>query len=254
MHLYSYNEGSQGAKSLAESLGIRRIKHERSTFRGSPDRVVINWGASTLPPEVLRCRVLNQPTAVSRATNKLAFFEDLHRAGNIRIPAYTAARTQAQEWIRAGNVVVCRTILNGSGGRGIVIAETEDQLVQAPLYTKYVKKKDEYRIHIARDLRRDITEVIDVQKKARRLDSGPVNWRIRNLENGFIYKRQDVNPPQHVLDNSIRALQVSGLDFGAVDIIVNANEDRSYVLEINSAPGLEGTTLESYTNYFKNFL
>jgi glutathione synthase/RimK-type ligase-like ATP-grasp enzyme len=150
--------------------------------------------------------------------------------------------------------VVCRTILNGSGGRGIVIAETEDQLVQAPLYTKYVKKKDEYRIHIARDLRRDITEVIDVQKKARRLDSGPVNWRIRNLENGFIYKRQDVNPPQHVLDNSIRALQVSGLDFGAVDIIVNANEDRSYVLEINSAPGLEGTTLESYTNYFKNFL
>ena len=44
--------------------------------------------------------------------------------------------------------------------------------------------------------------------------------------------------------NAIRALH---LDFGAVDIIYNERENQFYVLEVNTAPGLEGTTLQKYT-------
>jgi glutathione synthase/RimK-type ligase-like ATP-grasp enzyme len=42
----------------------------------------------------------------------------------------------------------------------------------------------------------------------------------------------------------------SGLDFGAVDVIWNERQQRAYVLEINSAPGLEGTTIDDYVRYF----
>ena len=37
-----------------------------------------------------------------------------------------------------------------------------------------------------------------------------------------------------------------GLKFGAVDLIWNELENKSYVLEINTAPGLTGATLEKY--------
>ena len=40
------------------------------------------------------------------------------------------------------------------------------------------------------------------------------------------------------------------LQFGAVDIIWNEKENKCYVLEINTAPGLVGTTLTKYTEAF----
>ena len=43
---------------------------------------------------------------------------------------------------------------------------------------------------------------------------------------------------------------VSNLDFGAVDLIWNEHENKCYVLEVNSAPGIEGTTLQQYVTAF----
>jgi D-alanine-D-alanine ligase-like ATP-grasp enzyme len=44
------------------------------------------------------------------------------------------------------------------------------------------------------------------------------------------------------------------LDFGAVDIIYNAKRNECYVLEVNTAPGLEGTTVEKYATKFASEL
>jgi hypothetical protein len=44
------------------------------------------------------------------------------------------------------------------------------------------------------------------------------------------------------------------LDFGAVDLIWNENQNVVYVLEVNTAPGMEGTTLENYCDAFSNAL
>jgi glutathione synthase/RimK-type ligase-like ATP-grasp enzyme len=46
----------------------------------------------------------------------------------------------------------------------------------------------------------------------------------------------------------LAAVSALGLDFGAVDIIWNEREDKCYVLEVNTAPGLQGSTLENYAN------
>ena len=98
----------------------------------------------------------------------------------------------------------------------------------------------------------DRIEVISLQRKARRLDHPNPNWEVRNHSNGFVYVRNDVNPPPCVTEAALAVFGQTGLDFGAVDVIYNAYHDRAYVLEINTAPGLEGQTVLDYANYFRS--
>jgi D-alanine-D-alanine ligase-like ATP-grasp enzyme len=44
------------------------------------------------------------------------------------------------------------------------------------------------------------------------------------------------------------------LDFGAVDVIYNRAQDKAYVLEVNTAPGLEGSTLDNYVEAIQKVL
>lgn len=147
--------------------------------------------------------------------------------------------------------IVCRTVLAGHSGDGIHIASTRDDLVLAPLYVKYEKKKEEYRIHLGK---LDSVQIISVQRKAKRLGAEGVNWQVRNHANGFVYVRNDVNPPAQCLSAASEAFIKSGLNFGAVDVIWNEHKQQAYVLEINTAPGLEGQTVIDYANFFKGFI
>lgn len=245
--IYSWNFHSEGANFLKDAMGIRKIKHERSNFRGGPHKRVINWGASALPEEVMRCRVVNAPDRVRVASNKLTFFQNV--PADI-LPPWTTDFNQAVRWCAEGEVVCARTILNGHSAAGLVLMERDnpDGFVRAPLYTKYVKKEEEYRLHVVNG------NVIDTQRKTLRREraeeaangGAPVNWKIRNLDNGFIYQREGVRPADGVVRAAVAAMRASGLDFGAVDVIWNRREERAYVLEINTAPGITGTTVQSY--------
>jgi glutathione synthase/RimK-type ligase-like ATP-grasp enzyme len=246
MNIYAYKSGSQSAKALSEALDVRRIKHENSKFKGHRNKVVINWGASEMPNEVRGCKVLNAPFCVAAAMDKLNFFKSLtnHLEGQTPIIPYTEDKAEAIEWADNGKAVVCRTLLRASGGRGIVMADKGEEVVDAPLYTQYVKKRDEYRVHVFQG------EVIHKQRKARKLDVENPDWRIRNHENGFIFQIEDFEMPQCVADESLKMQDIFDLDFYAADVIYNAKEGKAYVLEINTAPGLEGTTLEKYVTKF----
>jgi glutathione synthase/RimK-type ligase-like ATP-grasp enzyme len=161
------------------------------------------------------------------------------------IPEWTDSRDTAATWIREnGWTIVCRTKLKAHSGAGIVLSTTVDELVSAPLYVRYIPKKDEYRIHVFDN------EVIDVQKKAKRRDVEQPNYKIRNLANGFVYVRDGVEPPDCVRTVAVECMRLTGLVFGAVDVVYNAKHNRAFVLEVNSAPGLEGQTIQSYANAF----
>lgn len=249
-----YRQGSRGARALADALpGGRVLKLEGSRFIPRNDDIVINWGRTDgLPPGYIGrmntrvCTVFNGPDDIVRASNKLRFFELMTEAGlNNIIPDWWARREDIPD---DAFPVVCRTVLAGHSGEGIVIAATRDELVNAPLYVKYVKKQDEYRVHVG--VRNERTSIISVQRKARREGFENPNWQVRNHQNGFVYVRGGVNPPQTVLDSAMLALRATGLDFGAVDVIFNQHQGRAYVLEINTAPGLEGQTVEDYARFF----
>lgn len=247
MYILPYKQGSVSAKFLANGLGIKKIKTEDSRFKGDPRKVVINWGCSQVSPEVLKCEILNHPTKVNIASDKLQFMWAIDEA-DVKIPEWTTNKETATMYIQDGGTVVCRAILNGHSGAGIVLAKTIPELVDAPLYVKYIPKKDEYRVHVGLGG----VLIIDVQKKAKRANVPPneVNYQIRNHANGFIYMREGIDPPEKVLTNAKECVRILGLNFGAVDVIWNERRQEAYVLEVNTAPGLAGTTLDKYIAYF----
>lgn len=252
-----YKQGSASAKALAEALGGKVLKLEGSKFKPKPDDVIINWGNTTFNGNITfndqnnwgdDYNLLNDGDLIYCVSNKLVFFEDM----NSRCPGLTPKFWTNKEEIPDDEYpIVCRTILSGHSGDGIVIATSPDNLAVAKLYVKYEKKKDEYRVHCTKTTQPEPSiTIIAVQRKARRTGAENVNWQVRNHANGFIYRRSDIHPPSRVLDVARQAFELSGLDFGAVDVIWNTQKEQAYVLEINTAPGLEGQTITDYANFF----
>lgn len=246
-----YKQGSRSAKALATALGGLCLKIEGSSWVPKPLDIVINWGNTTPQPTLSGANVLNPPAAIKTASNKLLFFRNLKDEG--LTPQYWENKNEIPV---EAFPIVCRTVLAGHSGAGIVISSNVDTLVDAPLYVKYEKKQDEYRIHVGRtfgEAEGEAPEIttVSVQRKARRLEVADPNWQVRNHANGFVYVRGDVDPPAAVIAAAHQALALCGLDFGAVDVIWNAHKAKAFVLEINTAPGLEGQTVVNYAAYFK---
>ena len=244
MLIYSYNNSSEGCSALAESLSVKKISHINSKLKGDINKDVLNWGASVLPEEVSKCNVYNVNSWI--ASNKLESFSRIKEKPYC--PSFFTDKESAIKAMEEGvEQIVCRTILNGHSGNGIIIADKPEDLVDAPLYVEYIPKKDEYRIHVA------FGKAFFVQRKARSKDvpDDKVNWKVRNHANGFIYQHNDVTPHLDVINAAIDAVDALLLDFGAVDVIWNDKKAKAYVLEVNTAPGLQGTTLEKYKEVFE---
>lgn len=236
---------SNSARELAANLGGMRLRLTASLFRQRPDDTVINWGRSGTVEGVQP--TLNPYAAVNTAANKLLSFRAL-QAGGVSIPEFTTSHTEATNWVNDGFKVVERHALRGHSGEGIEIVDNVESLNhQVPLFVKYIPKQSEYRVHIVNNT------IIDVQQKRRSRDveTENVNWQVRNLAGGFIFARENLDVPSMVLEEALKAVDAIGLDFGAVDLIYNNNRSTAYVLEVNTACGLQGTTLERYTEAFR---
>lgn len=252
MFIYPYKMGSKSVEALSLALEARIIRLENSKFKGSDKKFVINWGNSVTNEEIEKANVLNKPEAVALATNKLTFFDKV--SGIVSIPQYTIHREVAEVWVNEGKKVVVREKLNGHSGEGIVLfdnqsAWSEYNHSRAKLYVLYIPKKDEYRVHVVNG------EPIDIQRKAIQpgLTREQVNFSIRNHHNGFIYVREGVadSCPSHVVEQAILAVNTVGLHFGAVDVIWNEYRKQGVVLEVNTAPGLEGQSVANYSKALK---
>lgn len=237
--IWSYKPGSKSARTLAETLGVRVLKHEGSKYTYKNRDTIINWGSSNCPHPCL-----NSFGAIRTASNKLSTFVALRDVEGVRIPDY---------WVRREEIpadaypIVCRTTLTGHSGAGIVIADTPNDVVDAPLYVKYVKKTQEYRIHTSPE------SIIFLQRKARKLDNENPDWKVRNLANGFVFVECVVDDlPADAIRMAQLTVQHLGLDFGAVDLIFNERQGVSYILEVNTACGLEQRTADAYSNFFRN--
>lgn len=241
--IYPYKMGSSGAialqRRLQEELSGVRVLRVRPDGRYVPrtDDFVVNWGNSTIPAWGIP-NILNHPRRVAVASNKALFFSVVT---DVVVPN-TTSHAEALGWINDGNVIVARQALNASAGRGITLITHPEQMIQAPLYTKYIKKESEYRVHVMHG------EIIDIQQKRHARGQTPVSYQIRSHNNGWIFTRSGIEPPPHVRHVALSAIAQLGLDFGAVDVIWNQRQQTAYVLEVNTAPGLEGTTVEKYMN------
>lgn len=244
LKMFCYNNGTKGGTLLAEALGIAKLKHNRSKWVPRDKDHVLNWGfAGVLPYR----HIINRPNSVANAICKLRTFRILSRAG-VSIPEFTDSLQEALGWLRTADII-SRATTTGKGGEGIgVHPRGSNDLPRVPLYVKRVLKKAEYRIHVA------FGEVIDKQQKKRRLDAPKGDGIVRNHDNGYVFVRNGIQVPKKVEEEAVKAVAALALDFGGVDVVYNQKADKAYVLEVNTAPGIEGTTVTKYKDAFAKYL
>lgn len=253
-----YKIASLSAKKLAGRLSellqlrVRRVRHD-GLYRPKRRSLVVNYGSSGTPFWLARARaVLNLPVQCALGGNKLAAFRRFKAAG-LAIPEFTDSRQVADSWYNNDIIVVCRTLLSAHSGRGIVLASKVNgkPLVNAPLYVKYKKKRSEFRVHVFKGT---IIHVAEKRRMRRERRPEQFDGFIRNLTNGWIFASTDVVEPSDLRALALSACGCLGMDFGAVDIVWNERENKSYLLEVNSAPGLEGITLTKYAQAIYNWI
>jgi hypothetical protein len=245
-YIYPYKAGSVSAKELANALELKRVKRVGSTIRGGYSTRIINWGSSTMPDYRNGTTIINTAPTVALATDKVRSLAHLSVFG-LNVLESTTDKAVAATW----DTIYCRTLSRANSGRGIVVCRPGDLIVDAPLYTKGILTfRKEFRIHVVNGV------VIDWQAKRRRdgwVDEGAVNTSIRNYAAGWVFCREDRwAPTEETKQLALDAVLALGLDFGAVDMFeIGYNTKRPMIIEVNTACGLTGTTLERYTEAFK---
>lgn len=241
LYILPYKLGSRSAKALATSLNALRVRGQKRLGRSA---VVINWGNKLITPFNRRgvIAVINTKEAVAQAANKITTFSVLTRAGVVTVP-WTVDIAYAKGWIK-DSVVMCRHTVTSSQGAGIEVVQPGHELPRCPLFTKFIPKAHEYRVHVA------FGKVIDFTKK-RRQNGGVTSDYIKNYANGWVFCREDAALPTMISEACVKAIAALGLHFGAVDVLYKEKENKYYILEVNTAPGIEGSTLTSYVKAFK---
>lgn len=165
------------------------------------------------------------------------------------VPAleFTCDASVANGWLSEGHTVFGRKLLSSSCGKGICVSEPDTgSLPVCPVYTKYKKKKREFRVHVFKD------KVVRVVEKKLRSDwNGPRDSKIRNLANGYVFCGCD-SYPEGLPSLALAASRVVSSDFAGVDVGYNEKHNELFVIEVNSAPGMEGTNVQAYVNSIIN--
>lgn len=259
IHIHPYNLGSRSAMALKGYLtdkGIKTIVSHR--LRNNRKRMIVGWGAKPYEFDLGVNVSLNHPNETKILSCKKRFFDAIEDERQL-IPAYTTNPEVAIGW---DSDIVCRATTTGSGGDGITIVgkgvDNVDGLPKVPLYVKYQKKTDEFRLHMVNRKKQKMggvaqfAECLHIQKKVfvkTEERPEPLNWQIRNHTQGFIFQTVQ-EAPEAVTEVSERVMGCfPDLDFAALDVIYHKPTDLALVLEGNTAPGLEGPRLEVYGEY-----
>lgn len=237
-------------QELRLNANVMSLVSEGSRYRSRVGDIVVNYGNRRYNDSFFGgATVLNSVVALNRAANKVAAFNAL-RLAEVKTVEYTTDRELALNW-NQNEIVYERGTLTGHSGEGITVRLPREGIADAPLYTKGIQgPRREWRVHVFEGV------ITYVQKKIRRngyRDLSTYREDIRNHHTGWVYSSnfQDA-PPDQVLIQAHKAVSALGLNFGAVDLI--SKNTNAWVLEVNTAPGLTGTTLETYTHNIVEFV
>jgi len=264
--VYPYKIGSKSAKLLKEKIiskGVNCLRvFPNKKYKYKPQHLVVNWGSSVVPKwfnTPYEIKILNNVACLNKVINKLNFFNLLKSKGLASfIPPYTTSKEEARLFLQ-DSVVYCRSLLQGSHGEGIIIAKDEDEIVDAPLYVKGVNVLHEIRVHVIKG------KVVLVQEK-RKKRGVQANRFIRSNTRGWVFCKNKcvMNPDAdnifsseitdrvYTVVNNLHNQLKYILDFYCIDLVVEKETQKVYVLEINTAVGLTPSTADIYADNFIN--
>ena len=282
--------GSSSARRLATALGSRRWRDDlperytrrRPYFRGNSSPLVVNWGSTVHPHWLedprfrLKPLILNAGDCVKEAIDKRAFFQKASKIDGVPLLRWTTERERATKWFCKGHKVICRTSLNGSSGKGIVLvspevggsepprdggtAENGSTLLEAPLYTRYYPKTHEFRVHVFNGRVIDLTQKRFKGGADARSQAGD-RTVVRSHDNGWVHTHDNIDlipsDAEEMGASCVKLVSGFGLVFGAVDVLALLFPPDSdglrrlknfCICEVNTGPGLENTkTIEAYS-------
>lgn len=269
-------------KTLMEQLGASGGTTKPT---GTPDTVLC-WGAKTSEAVTLNNKkVLNHPNNIRTNRNKLQAL-DVMKGKKVAVAEYS---TSWHDLVKkaADYPIIARTKYH-QGGAGMWFCVNEQMVQQAisegaQYFQKFIHIKDEYRLHVVGD------EVIYAVKKKPRTNhkdafkahwgdhvknfagkkghdldeatlnlvldrlarkmTGTVDMVTRSNTRGWTFSRVN-NPPENLVSEAVKATKALGLDFSAVDCCVDV-DGKAWIIECNSGPGLDGSTLKAWVAALK---
>jgi carbamoylphosphate synthase large subunit len=275
-------------QALAEALGLSGTKTKPRNLRA--DDIVIGWGTKIKENTNLTGTVLNHPDKIRDNRNKFKSLEIMQGSRDLasNIAKFCPSGGVLRE-MGAGNMtlpLVGRTNYH-QGGKGFWLCLTKQQVEKAiadgaQYFQTYIDIIDEYRLHVAFGsiiyavkkvenpteagwITQRKEKVLDyAQKNNVNLDNATIDYVlgklvkevtlpdriVRSNRRGWKFSHVTLNRVTTGLKNAaIKAVEVTGLDFGAVDCAMSA-DNTPYIIEINSGPGLQGTSLQKYIEAF----
>lgn len=222
------------ARKASVSAGLV-VSSLKTVYSGDPlpgdAKTVFRWGCTAQLPDGLE--VVNSVKAIHRVFDKGSFRHSLYRHElsmptfldfgdllDVKVPGPWVVRPSEHQ--RSEDLHLCKTL------------KEVYQTLKLPSMSKgyyvsdYIQKTKEYRVFVCQN--RVLAVVIKTPK-----DKSAVSWGCVTQGN-FEYVPWS-EWPLRVCQSSLGALGLSGLTFGAVDVI-EASAEIPYVLEVNTAPYL----------------
>lgn len=238
-------------------------------------------------------KTINDPLKIKNAANKLASLKLLDKAG-VPVPKFSEASSIKKDMASGKmKFPVIGRKKRHQGGRGFWLCvqdvDVDNALSEgAEYFIQHIPNKTEYRIHVfGRDVivaqkkvhqgnpqRNWINDQIEqMKKKAEKSDSVMPNESATKAALKLMLEKRQVEIPDPLIrsnhrgwklstitkvntptkTNAVKAVKGLGLDFGAVDCIVG-DDGNSYILEVNTGPGLTEGTLGKYLDAFKKII
>jgi len=205
--------------------------------------IVVRWG-NRIPMEMNGSIVYNKSEAIERATNK-KLCRELFQMNNLACPKLIKFENEATKF-----PIIARPATHSKGKNFVVLNNIQQfrnhyyaNHLNGWYYSEFVDKKQEFRLHIAHG------RILNYLEKPKPND-GQIAWNRALNEDPFInVKWSDYN--SDVCKLAIQSLSLLGLDFGAVDIMLD-KDNKPSLLEVNTAGTLVSSeySMERYAMYF----
>jgi glutathione synthase/RimK-type ligase-like ATP-grasp enzyme len=239
----------EDARNIAEGLACKRF-----AFKSATDGIIIRYGnvrtVNRKGYEAHPRYEINTIKAINNARDKFKSLKMMEEGG-CRVPK---AVEQTPVIGNGANETWFARKKFHHKGLDIVVCKTNRELETAAVngseyFVKYIPIGKEYRYHVFGD------KILQACIKFKEAGNGGVGTDediIRNLDHGW--KFAEIEPQPKASEYAIKACRALGLHFGAVDIIEEQGHTLLYVLEVNTAAGLDNKRLETYINAFKNYI
>ena len=219
-------------RETSERLAKRMKCKCDKEYEGDGKEFIINYGG--------KCKIANLNTKIR--FNKLRAFRILKKA-EVPVPDIFNKYARIPE--------ECYPVLTRrkyhARGEDIIFINNKEEMnemdrEEIDFIVKYIQNKAEYRVHVLGDI------IASISKKKKRNEDADIH--VRSFENGWTHREYHGMHYFKLAELGKKAKNALGYDFGSVDIILG-NDNKFYVLEVNSGSKLNKKRRIIYAKYFK---